>query len=95
METLTQANFKMANSVGWELINGKMAVSIKVSLWKERDKEKENGKAIMEIYSRASTSKISKMVGVNLLGQMDKSIKENLETTLDMDRVLTDIRMVK
>ena len=49
----------------------------------------------MEIYSRASTSKISKMVGVNLLGQMDKSIKENLETTLDMDRVLTDIRMVK
>ena len=75
----TQVNSKTVSSLGWELIDGKMAVFFKVSLSREKDKEKEDGKAIMEIYSKASISKISKMAGVNLLGRTFKSIKENLK----------------
>jgi len=91
----TLANFKMESSVELVLTNGKMEVFTKVSLWKARDKEKDFGKAIMEIYLKVSISKISKMVGANLHGQTDRSMKGSLEMTSVTVRVLTDIQMAR
>lgn len=61
----------------------------------EKGKEKENGVDQTEIHFRESTLKISKTVGVNLLGPMDRFTKVNSEMIYVMGKVLISIRMAK
>lgn len=95
METPTQANLKMASSVDWALTDGKMAVSMKASLLKAKDKEKASGKDTMEIYFKANISKTSRTAGENLSGQTDRSTKASSETTSVTAKEPTDIQMAR
>lgn len=56
METVLSVNSRMATSMVKVLISGKMAVHTKANFSKERDKEKESGKAQTVINLRVNTT---------------------------------------
>jgi hypothetical protein len=49
----------------------------------------------MEIYFKANIFKTSKMVGENLHGQMDRSMKDSLEMTFATAREHTDTQTAR
>lgn len=60
-----------------------------------REKEEANGNHIMAMNSMESMLMTSNMDGANLLGQMDKCIKDNSKMILDMAQELIGIQVEK
>jgi hypothetical protein len=75
METPMLVAFRTAVFMAKALISGKMAVHIKASFSREKDKVEAFGKELMVMCSRESTSVISKMAGGSSSGKMDKYMK--------------------